>query len=131
MRYFISMSADSVKHFVELIIATTIGSIVGAYIARDIQFSLSLFVRALFATALLAIFFFFIWQFSTHIGKQKKAAGPLHHAERYRKEPEKGAEEPYDEEDEPYEEYDSKTEYEPGDEADLEEDIEELKRDYQ
>ena len=125
------MDSDSAKRFVELVIATTIGSIVGAYIARDIQFSLNLFVRALFATALLAIFFFFIWQFSTHIGKQKKAAGSPHHAERYHKEPEKGAEEPYDEEDEPYEEYDSETEYEPGDEANLEEDIEELKRDYQ
>jgi len=118
------MDSDSAKRFVELVIATTIGSIVGAYIARDIQFSLNLFVRALFATALLAIFFFFIWQFSTHIGKQKKAAGSPHHAERYHKEPEKGA-------GEPYEEYDSETEYEPGDEANLEEDIEELKRDYQ
>lgn len=103
------MATESVKRFVELIIATTIGSIVGAYIARDIQFSLGLFMRALFATALLAIFFFFIWQFSTHIGKRGKARAS-YHAERYRKEPEEYAEEPASEEAEPYEEYEVENE---------------------
>lgn len=117
------MAAESVKRFVELIIATTIGSIVGAYIARDIQFSLNLFVRALFATALLAIFFFFIWQFSTHIGKRKKARAS-YHAEHYRKESKEGIEEPASEEVEPYEEYDSETEDELSDEAGLKEDFE-------
>ncbi|MCD6478369.1 MAG: hypothetical protein J7L44_00605 [Candidatus Diapherotrites archaeon] len=95
------MGSDSVKRFVELVIATTIGSIVGAYIARDIQLSLNLFMRALFATCLLAIFFFFVWQFSTHIGKRRKAR---HYAERY-EEPERGAEELAGEEPEPYEDY--------------------------
>ena len=100
------MSADA-KRFVELVIATTIGSIVGAYIARDIQFSVRLFVRALFVTALLAVFFFFVWQFSTHIGKHRKASG---RNEKHYRAQEEREEETYDEETEPYEEYDSEQE---------------------
>jgi uncharacterized protein YacL len=92
------------KRFIELVIATTIGSIVGAYIARDIQFSLNLFIRALFATCLLAIFFFFIWQFSTHIGKRRKLE-QRHYAERYEETPESGTEAFEEPEPEPYEEY--------------------------
>lgn len=58
--------------FIEFVIATTIGSIVGAYIARDIEFSLDLLVRAVFAVAILAVFFFLVHRVAITWGKRKK-----------------------------------------------------------
>ena len=121
MRHSISMGSDSAKRFVELVIATTIGSIVGAYIARDIQFNLNLFIRALFATCLLAIFFFFVWQFSTHIGKHRNER-PRRYTRHHHEEPEE-TEMPYSEE-ESYEEY-RENGAETNSEAELQEDFEE------
>lgn len=107
------MAEDSAKRFIELVIATTIGSIVGAYIARDIQFSFALFVRAIFATALLALFFFAVWQFSTRIGKRKRP----HKSEAIVSEPE----EPVQEETEEY----RANEYEGYEESTTQEELEE------
>lgn len=68
--------AEGIGHFVELIIAATIGSMVGAFIMHEgIQLSFGLFMRALFATTVLAIFFFFLWQFSKGLGQR----GPKSH----------------------------------------------------
>lgn len=58
--------------FIEFVIATTIGSIVGAYIARDIEFNLNLVIRAVFAVAILSVFFFCVYKASSSWGKKKK-----------------------------------------------------------
>ena len=89
----ICMSEKPGQHFIELVIATTIGSIVGAYIARDIDFSFNLVVRAVFAVALLSVFFFFVYKTSISWGRKK--------AEREKKEI--AQEEEYPEEDYPEE----------------------------
>jgi len=63
------------KRFVELLIATTIGSIVGAFIARDINFSedwLNIIARAVIAVVILAVFFFALHKASISWGKRKK-----------------------------------------------------------
>jgi len=57
--------------FIEFVIATTIGSIVGAYIARDIDFSFNLVARAVFAVAILAVFFFLVYKISHSWTKRK------------------------------------------------------------
>ena len=67
------MSENTAQRFIELVIATTIGSIVGAYIARDIEFSFNLVVRAVFAVALLSVFFFFVYRTSISWGHRKPA----------------------------------------------------------
>jgi len=57
--------------FIEFVIATTIGSIVGAYIARDITLDFSLIIRAVFAVAVLAVFFFLVYKISSSWAKKK------------------------------------------------------------
>jgi len=57
--------------FIEFVIATTIGSIVGAYIARDITLDFPLIVRAVFAVAILAVFFFLVYKVSSSWAKRK------------------------------------------------------------
>lgn len=59
------------QRFIELVIATTIGSIVGAYIARDIDFSFNLLARAVLAVALLSVFFFLVYRVSISWGQRK------------------------------------------------------------
>ncbi|MCX8189900.1 MAG: hypothetical protein N3F05_01585 [Candidatus Diapherotrites archaeon] len=66
--------AEGIGRFVELVIATTVGSIVGAFISNGIDLSINTFVRALFATCALMIFFFLMWQISKGIGSRKSAS---------------------------------------------------------
>ncbi len=108
------MSEKPGQHFIELVIATTIGSIVGAYIARDIDFSFNLVARAVFAVALLSVFFFFVYKTSISWGNRKQARS----REEIRKEelPEEEYEDDYPAE-EPREEYRTEeTEEEPPEE---------------
>lgn len=107
--------AEGVGRFVELVIATTVGSIVGAFISNGIALSVDTFVRALFATCALMIFFFLMWQISKGIGqrkatserfgaKEKKAiGGPSKFTYEEEKESEDIAEEDAGEEEQDYE----------------------------
>jgi|GEM_PF-3425768 len=120
--------AEGLGHFVELIIATTVGSIVGAFIAHGIELNADTFFRALFATCVLMIFFFLIWQISKNIGPrdQKRFKGTSERKERplqkrFSYEENESAEENLEEGTEDYGEADNSKPYEEDyDEADEE-----------
>lgn len=68
--------AEKGIRFIEFIIAATIGSIVGAYISRDIEFNANLIARAVFAVAILSIFFFLVYKVSSSWAKRNQKESP-------------------------------------------------------